>query len=215
MLKLHSYYLSSAAYRVRIALELKNLNWESIPVNLRLGEQGLETFLQYNPQGLVPVLESNGRYLSQSLAIIEFLEEMYPDTPLLPTDIVERSQVRRFAQQIAMEIHPLNNLRVLKYLENELGLNENKKTAWYHHWIAEGFSALEQSLKNADCEAQFCFGKRPSLADVCLIPQVYNGLRFHCDLSDYTIIQSIWDHCMTLDEFKRAAPESQPDVPEE
>ena len=196
-------------------MEIKKLNWESIPVNLQLGEQNLETFLQHNPQGLVPLLESNGHYLSQSLAIIEFLEEMHPDTPLLPTDIVERSQVRRFAQQIAMEIHPLNNLRVLKYLENELGLNEDKKTAWYQHWIAEGFSALEQTLKNTDCEAQFCFGERPSLADVCLIPQVYNGLRFHCDLSDYPIIQSIWDHCITLDEFKRAAPESQPDASKE
>jgi maleylpyruvate isomerase len=215
MLKLHSYYRSSATYRVRIALEIKKLNWESIPVNLQLGEQNLETFLQHNPQGLVPLLESNGHYLSQSLAIIEFLEEMHPDTPLLPTDIVERSQVRRFAQHIAMEIHPLNNLRVLKYLENELGLNEDKKTAWYQHWIAEGFSALEQSLKNTDCEAQFCFGERPSLADVCLIPQVYNGLRFDCDFSDYPIIQSIWDHCMTLDAFKRTAPESQPDAPEE
>ena len=215
MLKLHSYYLSSAAYRVRIALELKKLNWESIPVNLQLGEQNLETFLQHNPQGLVPLLESNGHYLSQSLAIIEFLEEMHPDTPLLPTDIVERSQVRRFAQQIAMEIHPLNNLRVLKYLGNEFGLNEEKKTVWYQHWIEEGFSALEQSLKNTDCEAQFCFGERPSLADICLIPQVYNGLRFHCVLSDYPIIQSIWDHCTTLDAFKRAAPEFQPDTPEE
>ena len=215
MLKLHSYYRSSAAYRVRIALELKNLHWESIPVNLGLGEQSLESFLKYNPQGLVPVLESNDNHFSQSLAIIEFLEEMNPETPLLPNNIVERAQVRRFAQQIAMEIHPLNNLRVLKYLENELGLNEDKKTSWYLHWIAEGFSTLEQSLKNTDCGAQFCFGERPSLADVCLIPQVYNGLRFHCDLSEYPIIKSIWDHCMTLEAFKRAAPESQPDAPEE
>ena len=215
MIKLHSYYRSSAAYRVRIALELKNLNWETIPVNLRIGEQNQKTFLEYNPQGLVPVLESNGHYLSQSLAIIEFLEEMYPEKPLLPNDIVERSQVRRFAQQIAIEIHPLNNLRVLKYLENELGLNDDKKTSWYKYWVAEGFSALEQSLKNTDSDAQFCFGIRPSLADVCLIPQVYNGLRFHCDLSDYPRILSIWDHCMTLEAFKRAAPESQPDFSEE
>ena len=215
MLKLHSYYRSSAAYRVRIALELKNLHWESIHVNLGLGEQSLETFLKYNPQGLVPVLEFNANHFSQSLAIIELLEEMTPDPPLLPKNIVERARVRSFAQQIAMEIHPLNNLRVLKYLENELGLNEDKKTSWYLHWITEGFSALEQSLKNTDCGAQFCFGERPSLADVCLIPQVYNGLRFHCDLSDYPIILSIWHHCMTLEAFKRAAPESQPDAPEE
>ena len=215
MLKLHSYYRSSAAYRVRIALELKNLHWESIHVNLGLGEQRLETFLKYNPQGLVPVLEFKGNHYSQSLAIIEFLEEMTPDPPLFPKNIVDRAQVRSISQQIAMEIHPLNNLRVLKYLENEFGLNEDKKTSWYLHWISEGFNSLEQTLKKNDCKAKFCFGERPSLADVCLIPQVYNGLRFHCDLSEYPIIKSIWDHCMTLEAFKRAAPESQPDAPEE
>ena len=212
MIKLYSYYRSSAAYRVRIAIELKNLRWESIPVNLGVGEQNLKTFLNYNPQGLVPVLELNGNFISQSLAIIELLEEMTPDPPLLPKNIVERARVRSFAQQIAMEIHPLNNLRVLKYLENELGLDEDKKTSWYLHWITEGFSAIEKSLKNNDYEAQFCFGESPSLADVCLIPQVYNGLRFHCDLSEYPIIESIWDHCMSFDAFKRAAPESQPDA---
>ena len=212
MIKLHSYYRSSAAYRVRIALELKNLHWESIHVNLGLGEQSLETFLKYNPQGLVPVLEFNGNHFSQSLAIIEFLEGMTPDPPLLPKNIVERARVRSFAQQIAMEIHPLNNLRVLKYLENELGLDEDKKKSWYLHWITEGFNAIEKSLKNNDNEAQFCFGESPSLADVCLIPQVYNGLRFHCDISEYPIIKSIWDHCMSFDAFKRAAPESQPDA---
>ena len=212
MLKLYNFYRSSAAYRVRIALELKNLHWESIHVNLGLGEQSLETFLKYNPQGLVPVLEFNANHFSQSLAIIELLEEMTPDPPLLPKNIVERARVRSFAQQIAMEIHPLNNLRVLKYLENELGLDEDKKTSWYLHWITEGFSAIEKSLKNNDYEAQFCFGESPSLADVFLIPQVYNGLRFHCDLSEYPIIESIWDHCMSFDAFKRAAPESQPDA---
>ena len=212
MYKLHSFYRSSAAYRVRIALELKNLNWKSIHVNLGLGEQRLETFLKYNPQGLIPVLEFKENHFSQSLAIIEFLEEMYPDPPLLPNNIVERSQVRSFSQQIAMEIHPLNNLRVLKYLENELGLNENKKKTWYLHWISEGFNSLEQTLKNNDYEAKFCFGESPSLADVCLIPQVYNGLRFHCNLSKYPIIESIWNHCISLDAFKRAAPESQPDA---
>ena len=215
MLKLYNFYRSSAAYRVRIALELKKLNWKYIPVNLGIGEQSLETFLKYNPQGLVPVLEFNGEHFSQSLAIIELLEEMNPDPPLLPENIEERAKVRRFAHQIAMEIHPLNNLRVLKYLENVLGLNEDKKTLWYLHWIEEGFSALEKFLKNNDCKAQFCFGERPSLADVCLIPQVYNGLRFDCNLSNYPIIQSIWDHCKSHEAFKRAAPESQPDSPKE
>tara|TARA_B100000945_G_C20181430_1_gene502477 strand:+ start:198 stop:746 length:549 start_codon:yes stop_codon:yes gene_type:complete len=181
-------------------------------VNLGLGEQSLEKFLKYNPQGLVPVLEFNGNYYSQSLAIIELIEEMNPDRPLLPKNKMERAQVRSFAHQIAMEIHPLNNLRVLKYLENELGLNETKKTSWYLHWIEEGFRSLEKSLRNNDCRTQFCFGEIPSLADICLIPQVYNGLRFNCNISEYPTIKSIWDHCMSLDEFKRAAPESQPDA---
>ena len=212
MLKLYGYYRSSAAFRVRIALELKALNWESIPVNLRLGEQKQESFQQNNPQGLVPVLESSGQFLAQSLAIIEYLEELHPDPQLLPSSITERAEVRATAHQIAMEIHPLNNLRILKYLENELGLDEEKKTNWYQHWIAEGFSSLEKTLKNSGSEGQFCFGDMPSLADVCLIPQVYNGLRFKCDLSAYPLIQSIWDHCMKLEPFKRAAPENQLDA---
>ena len=212
MLKLYGYYRSSAAFRVRIALELKALNWESVPVNLRLGEQKQESFQQNNPQGLVPVLESSGQFLAQSLAIIEYLEELHPDPQLLPSSITERAEVRAMAHQIAMEIHPLNNLRVLKYLANELGINDDQKNTWYQHWIAEGFSALERSLKNSAFEGHFCFGDSPSMADVCLIPQVYNGLRFKCDLSAYPLIQSIWNHCMKLDTFKRAAPESQPDA---
>jgi maleylacetoacetate isomerase len=119
------------------------------------------------------------------------------------------------AHQIAMEMHPLNNLRVLKYLENELGLNEEKKSSWYQHWIAEGFRPLEKTLKIYSSEGQFCFGESLSLVDVCLIPQVYNGLRFNCDLSGYPLIKSIWDHCMTLDAFRHASPEAQPDAPEE
>jgi Glutathione S-transferase len=137
---------------------------------------------------------------------------MKPEPPLLPKNMVERAQVRCFAQQISMEIHPLNNLRVLNYLENELGLNEDKKTSWYQHWISEGFNSLEKILKNNDCGAKFCFGETPSLADACLIPQVYNAKRFHCNLSKYPIIESIWNHCISLDTFKRAAPESQPDA---
>ena len=212
MLKLYGYYRSSAAFRVRIALELKALDWESIPVNLRLGDQKQQNFQQNNPQGLVPLLESNGQFIAQSLAIIEYLEELHPDPQLLPSGITERAQVRGLAYQIAMEMHPLNNLRVLKYLEEELGLNEDKKTYWYQHWIAEGFSAFEKTLKSYGSAGQFCFGDSPSLADVCLIPQVYNGLRFKCDLSAYPLIQSIWDHCIKLDAFKSAAPENQPDA---
>jgi len=212
MLKLYGYYRSSAAFRVRIALELKALDWESIPVNLRLGDQKQQNFQQNNPQGLIPLLESNGQFIAQSLAIIEYLEELHPDPQLLPSGITERAQVRGMAYQIAMEMHPLNNLRVLKYLEKELNLDEDKKTSWYQHWIAEGFCAFEKTLKSYGSAGQFCFGDSPSLADVCLIPQVYNGLRFKCDLSSYPLIQSIWDHCIKLDAFKSAAPENQPDA---
>ena len=212
MLKLYGYFRSSAAFRVRISLELKSLSWESVPINLRIGEQKNESFLHHNPQGLVPVLESSGRFLAQSLAIIEYIEELHPEPQLLPSSIEGRAHVRGMAHQIAMEMHPLNNLRVLKYLENELGLKEEKKSIWYQHWIAEGFNAFEKTLKNSDSEGHFCFGDRPSLADVCLIPQVYNGLRFKCDLSGYPLIQTIWDHCMNLEAFKRAAPENQLDA---
>ena len=212
MLKLYSNYRSSAAFRVRIALELKALNWESIPVNLRLGDQKLTSFKQNNPQGLIPLLETNGHFIAQSLAIIEYLEELHPEPQLLPSGITERAQVRGVAYQVAMEIHPLNNLRVLKYLEDELDLDEDKKTCWYHHWIAEGFKAVEKTLKNYGSGGQFSFGDSPSMADVCLIPQVYNGLRFKCDLSAYPIIQSIWDNCMKLEAFKTAAPENQLDA---
>ena len=212
MLKIYGFYRSSAAYRVRIALELKALDWESIPVNLRLDEQKQDSFLQNNPQGLVPVLESDGKYFTQSLAIIEYLDELHPENPLLPSGIYERAKVRGMAYQIAMEMHPLNNLRVLKYLKNELGLSEEQKNTWYQHWIAEGFGPLEKTLKNSGSEGRFCFGESTSLADVCLIPQVYNGLRFNCNLSGYPRIQSIWDHCMTLDAFKNAAPEAQQDA---
>jgi maleylpyruvate isomerase len=212
MLKLYSYYRSSAAFRVRIALELKGLDWESIPVNLRLGGQKQQSFQQNNPQGLIPLLELNGQFFAQSLAIIEYLEEMHPDPQLLPSGITERAQVRGMAYQVAMEIHPLNNLRVLKYLEDELGLDEDKKSCWYQHWIAEGFSAFEKTLRNYGSEGQFCFGDSPSLADLCLIPQVYNGLRFKCDHSAYPLIQAIWDNCTKLEAFKTAAPENQLDA---
>ena len=215
MLKLYGYYRSSAAYRVRIALELKSLNWESVPVNMQFGEQKNESFSQHNPQGLVPMLESSGQFFAQSLAIIEYLEELHPEPPLLPSGTAQRARVRGMAHQIAMEMHPLNNLRVLKYLENELGLNEEKKSSWYQHWIAEGFRPLEKTLKIYGSEGQFCFGESLSLVDVCLIPQVYNGLRFNCDFSGYPLIKSIWDHCMTLDAFRHASPEAQPDAPEE
>jgi len=213
MMKLYGYYRSSAAYRLRIALQLKGLEWQSVPVNLLKGEQKNPSFRQLNPQELVPVLSVEDKLLTQSLAIIEWLDEEYPQVALLPKETLAKAQVRALAYQVAMEIHPLNNLKVVKYLTNDLELDESKKIQWYRHWIAQGFSALEQSLQQLDCRGQFCFGSSPTLADVCLIPQVYNALRFECEMDDYPLIHGIWQHCNSLTAFKEAAPEVQGDCP--
>jgi len=212
-MKLYGYYRSSAAYRLRIALQLKGLEWQSVPVNLLKGEQQNLSFRQFNPQGLVPVLSVEDKLLTQSLAIIEWLDEEYPQVALLPKETLAKAQVRALAYQVAMEIHPLNNLKVVKYLTNDLELDESKKIQWYRHWIAQGFSALEQSLRQLDCRGQFCFGSSPTLADVCLIPQVYNALRFECDMNDYPLIRGIWKHCNSITAFQKAAPEAQEDCP--
>ena len=214
MLKLYSYYRSSAAFRVRIALELKGLDWECIPVDLLNDEQKSDAYRRLNPQGLVPAMDIGDDYLTQSLAIIEWLDERYPDTALLPSDPLAKAVVRALAYQVAMEMHPLNNLRVLNYLKSELDLDEARKMLWYRHWIAQGFRALEQSLQQLECGGLFCFGGSATLADVCLIPQVYNARRYECDLTDYPLIRSVWEHCASLTPFQRAAPESQPDYPE-
>ena len=211
MLKLYSYYRSSAAYRVRIVLELKRLDWESIPVDLLNSEQKGDPYRGINPQGLVPVISTGDFFLNQSLAIIEWLDETYPESKLLPLEAVSRAQVRAIAYQVAMEMHPLNNLRVLDYLKHDLGVDEAEKMRWYRHWIAQGFGALEQTLAQLGSNGQFCFGDRVTLADVCLIPQVYNARRFECDLADYPLIRSVWEHCSTIKAFEQAAPESQAD----
>ncbi len=213
MLKLYSYYRSSAAFRVRIALELKGLDWECVPVDLLNNEQKSDAYRGVNPQGLVPALVTGDECLNQSLAIIEWLDERYPDTALLPSEPWAKAKARALAYQVAMEMHPLNNLRVLNYFKNELDLNEAKKMLWYRHWIALGFSALEQSLQQLDCNGLFCFGRSATLADVCLIPQVYNARRFKCDLTAYPLIRSVWEHCTSLTPFQQAAPESQLDCP--
>jgi len=212
-MKLYGYYRSSAAYRLRIALQLKGLEWQSVPVNLLTDEQTDLSFRQLNPQGLVPVLSVEDKLLTQSLAIIEWLEEEYPQVALLPKKALAKAQVRALAYQVSIEIHPLNNLRVVKYLKNDLALDESKKMQWYRHWVAQGFCALEQSLQQLDCQGQFCFGSSPTLADVCLIPQVYNALRFECDMNDYPLIRGIWKHCNSITAFQKAAPEAQEDCP--
>ncbi|MBB1387846.1 maleylacetoacetate isomerase [Shewanella sp. SG44-6] len=215
-MKLYGYWRSSAAYRVRIALNLKQLSAEHISVHLvnNGGEQHSASFHQLNPQHLVPAFVDSGEQgeltLSQSLAIIEYLEDKYPDHRLLPSNIEDRAIVRSMAQAIACEIHPLDNLRVLQYLVNEMGVSEADKMRWYHHWIHVGFTALEVQL--SQYSGRFCFGDTPSLADICLIPQVYNAKRFNLELAAYPNIVRIWHECQLLGAFADAAPEQQHDA---
>lgn len=207
-MKLYGYFRSSAAYRVRIALNLKKVQAEQIPVSLLLGDQKAEHYTTVNPQGLVPALATEQGVLGQSLAMLEWLEASYPTPTLLPGDVWQQAQIRAFALSIACDIHPLNNLRVLKYLTGELGLSEAQKNTWYQHWIETGFSALEQQVGGG----KFCFGANPSMADVCLIPQMYNARRFKIDLADYPKLCAIEARCNALPAFTEAAPENQPDA---
>jgi maleylpyruvate isomerase len=209
-MRLYDYWRSSAAYRVRIALNFKGLSYEQVPVDLRAGAQRAPDFLAINPQGLVPVLEDEGVRLTQSLPILNYLEERYPEPALLPKDATGRATSRGIAVAIACEIHPLNNLRVLQYLERELGLSEAQRLAWYHHWIGEGLGAIETML--ARSAGDFCVGDAPSLADVCLVPQVYKARRYQCDLEPYPTIRRIDERCREIEGFAKAAPERQPDA---
>jgi maleylpyruvate isomerase len=209
-MRLYDYWRSSAAYRVRIALNVKGLAYEQIAVDLRAGAQHAPEFLKLNPQGLVPVLEDGDTRLTQSLPILNYLEERYPEHPLLPQDLPARAVSRAIAVAIACEIHPLNNLRVLNYLERELGVDEAARRAWYRHWISEGLGPIEAILTSS--AGMFCVGDAPSLADVCLVPQVYNATRWQCDLAPYPTIRRIDERCRQIDAFARAAPERQPDA---
>ena len=210
--KLYSYFRSSAAYRVRIALNLKGLNADLIPVHLlnNGGEQHSIAYKAINPAELVPTLVEDDFYLSQSLSILEYLNERYPEVDLLPQDPQQRALVRAFSLAIACDIHPLNNLRVLQYLTNRLQITDQQKTTWYSHWLEQGFATLEAMLIASN--GQFCFGKQASFADCCLIPQVYNALRFNIDMSAYPKIVAIYQHCNTLAAFQEAAPEAQQDA---
>jgi len=211
--KLYGYFRSSAAYRVRIALNLKGLPYDAVPVHLARegGEQHRAEFRVLNPQGLVPVLEDGGRVLTQSLAILEYLEESHPEPPLLPADAVGRARVRALALQVACEIHPLNNLRVLQYLKQELKLDDGARERWYRHWVAIGFAAFEASLA-AGGTGRFCHGDAPGLADACLIPQLFNARRFACDLTAYPRMLAIEAACAALPAFAAAHPARQPDA---
>ncbi|WP_153101454.1 maleylacetoacetate isomerase [Paraburkholderia hayleyella] len=213
-MKLYSYFRSSASYRVRIALNLKNLPYDYVPVHLLRdgGEQFHEAYRKLNPDAIVPTLVDNGDVLQQSLAIIEYLDETHPLPPLLPASPSDRAYVRAVALQIACDIHPLNNLRVLKYLKKELGVSDEAKNAWYRHWIEAGFAALETHLARNARTGALCFGDTPTLADVCLVPQVFNAQRFEIDVSVYPTIQRIYTCASQIDAFARAAPGVQPDA---
>lgn len=211
-MKLYGFFRSSASYRVRIALNLKGLDFEQASIRLAKGEQYQAAFSAISPQNLVPVLENDGLRLYQSPAIIEYLDEVYPEPPLLPKDPAARNRVRSLALISACEIHPLNNTRVLNYLSENLNLTEEQKTGWYHHWITLGFGALEKRLAAEKETGEFCHGNTPGFADICLVPQVANARRFKVDLTDFPTILRINDHCLALDPFKKAMPANQPDA---
>lgn len=217
-MKLYGYFRSSASYRVRIALNLKGLDAEHVPVHLvnNGGEQLSENFRALNPEALVPALMDTDAgqqiVLSQSLAIMEYLEEKYPTPALLPDNAADRAHVRSLGLSIACEIHPLNNLRVLKYLTTTLGLSDEQKNAWYQHWCISGLAALEQRLASDKRTGDFCFGHAPTLADCCLVPQIFNAQRFNCDLSGMPTLMRVNQRCLEMDAFIKAMPMNQPDA---
>jgi len=214
MTTLYSYFRSSASYRVRIALHLKGLPYETVPVHLlnQGGEQLLPAFTEINPQALVPVLAEEGHYVSQSLAMLELLEERHPTPSLLPGDAFQRAHIRALSLAIACDIHPLNNLRVLKYLKRELGVEDERKNAWIAHWINLGFTALEQQLAADSARGHFCVGDAPTMADCCLVPQIFNARRFEVDMAPYPTLCAIEQACHALPAFQQAHPAQQPDA---
>jgi maleylpyruvate isomerase len=213
-MKLYNYFRSSASFRVRIALNLKGLPYEYAAVHLMKngGQQFEPSFRALNPDALIPVLDDDGRTLTQSLAIIEYLEETHPEPPLLPRDVVERAYVRSIALGVACEIHPLNNLRVLRYLVRKLGASDEQKDAWYRHWVEEGLAAIEARLAAERRTGRYALGDSVTLADIVLVPQIFNARRFDCRLDHVPLIMRIVEHCMELPAFDDAQPSRQPDA---
>jgi maleylacetoacetate isomerase len=209
-MKLYSFFNSSTSYRVRIALALKGLPYDCVGVNLRSGEQGREGYRALSPAGIVPVLVDGDVTLTQSFAIIDYLDQRHPTPRLVPEDALARARVLEIAQTIACEIHPINNIRVLKYLTGKLDVSEADKAAWYRHWVDEGLGAVESLLAQRPAAA-YCAGDAPTLADCCLVPQVANALRMGCDLSRFERVRRVVEHCMTQPAFIQAAPQNQPD----
>ena len=211
-MKLYGYWRSSAAYRVRIALHMKGIEFESIPVHLVKdgGEQHAAKYVELNPTHLVPTLVDGELILNQSLAIIDYIECKYPQKPLYPQSVEQRALVLALSQDVACEIHPVNNLRIQQYLAKELGVSDSEKLAWSHHWMAQGFAAIEEKLKH--CSGAYCFGDQVTIADLCLVPQVYNARRFNLNMDPYPLISAIVDSCNLLPAFIDSMPENQTDA---
>jgi maleylacetoacetate isomerase len=213
-MKLYTYCRSSAAFRARIALNLKGIDYEPIAVDIRptAAAHRAPEFLALNPQGLVPALVDGNNTIAQSLAIIEYLDEIHPDPPFLPRAPVDRARVRALALAVACDMHPLNNSRVLNYLRSPLAHDEDTVNAWYHHWIGTGFRGLEEEARRTSGDGKHMFGSAVTLADIYIVPQMYNARRFKCDLEPYPTLRSIYAHLETLPAFAKAAPEMQPDA---
>lgn len=215
MLELFDYFRSTASYRVRIALNLKSIDYKSTSIHLVKdgGQQHSNEYKELNPSGLVPSLKlDDGTVLRQSLSILEYLDEAYPTPSLLPNNILDKAKVREIANIIGSDIHPINNLRVLKYLQGNLNVTDEDKKSWYENWINKGFNAIESILKNSGSNGKFCFGNTVSMADIFLIPQVYNANRFNCPMDKFPFIMAINENCLKIDAFAKATPEAVGDL---